>query len=945
MIKITFKIKISTNFNSPFQILVNLDKAFDTDPYIFSKKDVEHEVKFELDKYPKEAKEDPCLILHTYLKRESDSTLLRTGIYKLTFNELMQKAYKYILKIPHEKLIKADIFISNLNIDGDFKHKLKPMIHMTSDMINKNANSVFQYLSDNFNFSRLSKVAIFYREGLLYRMSLLSQLLGNDNKTNEAFWGKILGYMQRNIELLSNYHRGEQKKQIKKPRPLDVKTSWVDLVSYIVTKGYNYRTDYPKDNYSEPYFNKSGDCIANYEKIYTIDGLKKVGDLKVGDVVLSYCFKTKSSVYKPITKIWEKGILPIKRVTFRNGTHVDVTDKHPFWMRLYQGTPSKYEKKYLCDIDLKHKFKRKTPTFKKIPYVIKDYFKLTENHCFLIGFYLADGWKHNYHVHIGSKKVPDLIVPILNDLNIPYSTGITNSNVPYVTILRSKFKNYLKGLKNNSFDMKLYDHLLSLPENKLTQILNGYFEGDGHFHRQGNKFEKIYSTSCEYFADQLLEISLKIGNPLYKYKQEKHQGLGNKPIYRLHDNSKSFFKRNYGYENLSEVSIKSIEDKGVTQMRDFEVQDTHAYVFKNGVIGHNCEDLGLAILHLYSCFIKSKFQNEILEDMRLNAIQYIPFFTFCVTQQKQFGLGGKPSLSGHVLAIFIKKKEFYNRLQDKELQEKMKLDISNSTTDEFPILLGEGTSNVKPYVGDTNYTGYEGEHYSIIRKLFKIKSRINFKEVNDNIGIRVISDPNSSFYSYFGMLFTNYFCQKKVVSSWNKIKKNVYGFICATHNPHGKPFYGINFNNMSTYSPDVRFYSMPQVDADFINISRKNNRYQIPLPKFMYNGNGFEKGNQGENFYNFDYNSKFFKKLRKYKVNGEIKNIMGYNWFSDEDLLNNDIQDKLLDVISSNKLKVHYERQQLNYDTSTHFFIYGKEKDQIPYVEVMPASNKFLEEM
>jgi len=110
---------------------------------------------------------------------------------------------------------------------------------------------------------------------------------------------------------------------------------------------------------------KSGDCMANYEEIWTENGLKKIGDLVVGDIVLSYDFDKQEYCYKPITKIWEKGKLPVYRVTFSNGTWINVTEDHPFWTRTNANLEnpnrrSTYVKTKLQDIDLSKWYKKKS---------------------------------------------------------------------------------------------------------------------------------------------------------------------------------------------------------------------------------------------------------------------------------------------------------------------------------------------------------------------------------------------------------------------------------------------------------------------------------------------------------------------------------------------------------------------------------------------------------
>lgn len=346
---------------------------------------------------------------------------------------------------------------------------------------------------------------------------------------------------------------------------------------------------------------KTGDCVSNYETIYTDSGIKRVGELSVGDQVLSYDFRLGTYCNKKIIKIWEKGNLPLKRVHFRNGQHIDITDNHPLWVRSNQQGKSEYIKQYLKDIDLTKWYKRKVPIAKNIPYEIKDISWISEDLCFVIGHYLAEGWCSKGKVGSSGYDLIEQIIPILEKNNIPFREGRNGDNVPMINFLKSPLKEYLKILKKNSFDIHLPEELFHLPMPKLQKLLDGIYLGDGHWgnypDKRGflsNKAE-CYTTSCENFARDIQRIGLQLGKSYHIWKQNNHQGAGTKPIYRITFNSNSHFLRDHGYPDISEVSISYIEDKGTTAMRDFEVEDTHTFVFMNGIISHQCEDGALLI--------------------------------------------------------------------------------------------------------------------------------------------------------------------------------------------------------------------------------------------------------------------------------------------------------------------------------------------------------------
>lgn len=337
--------------------------------------------------------------------------------------------------------------------------------------------------------------------------------------------------------------------------------------------------------------NKNG--ISIYEEIYTKEGIKKIGDLNVYDMVLSYALKKKEFYYKLINKIDEKGTLDLYRVLFRNGQTIDVSKDQPFWIRQTRMISS-YKKSCLRNVDLSIWWKRKTPIAKKIPYQIKDIKWLTEDLCYVIGHYLAEGWKGKTgKVCSSGHELPDIIEPILDKYKIPYSKYLNTAGVPCIRLLNSVFKHFIRRLKTNSFDIHLTEDIFHLPKKKLSAIINGFYLGDGHWgnypDKRGYKSHKqeVYSTSSEKLAGDFQRIGLQLGKSFHIWKQTDHKGTGEKPIYRITHNPKSHFLKDYGYPNISEVSIREFERIGKVHMRDFEVADTNTFVFKNGIIGHS----------------------------------------------------------------------------------------------------------------------------------------------------------------------------------------------------------------------------------------------------------------------------------------------------------------------------------------------------------------------
>ncbi len=349
----------------------------------------------------------------------------------------------------------------------------------------------------------------------------------------------------------------------------------------------------------ETYYGGLGDCVAGYETIYTDKGLIPIKDINIGDKVLSYDFDKQKYKYKPVLNKWYKGELQINRVHFRNGSTIDLSEKHKMIHRTLQ-KESKYNISYLKDIDLTKWWKRKVPVVIKIPYTIKDIDWLDDDLAFVVGHFLAEGWTGKSKVDTSGYEINDFITPILEKHNIPFTEYNNSNGVPCLRFLKSEFKDFLKSLKNNSFIMPGLNKLSNLPINKLQSILNGLFVGDGHY-RIKNYGLKQYSTVSDDLMIFIRDVYYKIGTPVYTYKQLNHQGLGNTPIWRIDVNPHSNFNINYGYNNISEVSIFNIEKLDTTDMYDIEIADTHNFILSNGVITHNCEDS--TILWVTACKI------------------------------------------------------------------------------------------------------------------------------------------------------------------------------------------------------------------------------------------------------------------------------------------------------------------------------------------------------
>lgn len=592
--QIEFDISYKSSLNNIYQYIIRLDKSFHTKSVIVKKPNKVNKICFQSSKIYPESRDNPCLIIESYSKR--NQTWIRSHIFKQSLYVLKNEKN---IKIANSNFI---ISIQNFKITGKFDHIVNADISdINNEYIDNYSQSVFLFL-DKFKQDRLQKVAIFYRDDLLHKMDMLSQLIVTPEicmvNTNPEAWLNLYEKMVESIDVLQDMELSTINRRImKRPRKI-TKDSYhfVDLIMYIPTKGYNYRSDFPRDNYSEPYFNKIGDC----------------------------------------------------------------------------------------------------------------------------------------------------------------------------------------------------------------------------------------------------------------------------------------------------------------------------------------EDLTLAAIHFYYYFVNCKLPRTdkylpliTHQDM---AMQFIPFFTFCITGGAKAGTSGIPNAaSGHICAYFISKYWFMQKLEDKKLVALMQKDKSIKKISR-KYLIGESTNLVSPYIEDYNFTGFDPDTLSVFQKMLQITKQLNFKNLSDYATVRVISNPNATFYEFFGLIFTSYFYNMMANASYVP-----YGFVCATKGEKNKLHYGISFEDFDSFDPNIAFYTLPPIPKDHIRMSRINSRYQIPPPTFKMVKGKFERSESSTSpmFYSYNFNTIFFKELENYKLKDySAHKLLAYAFISDEDIFYTDLQIQILNFLKENNIKIKYIRQKLNYDTNTHLFLF-----------------------
>ena len=545
---------------------------------------------------------------------------------------------------------------------------------------------------------------------------------------------------------------------------------------------------------------------------------------------------------------------------------------------------------------------------------------------------------------------------ILENIHKKKDYVIYHTNKPMYRILISGFE--IKGDFKHDLSPQL-DQIVSKSIDEISSSMYYYLDNNFDFSRL-DKVAIFYRDDLMYRMDLLSQLIIKHAE-----------------VYSNQDAWLNLFgKLEEAYEFVKDMETATLNTKIMKKPRPIDVKtswvDLICYIVTRGYnyrtdypkdnysepstnkIG-DCEDLSLVILAFYQLFTKCDFSKdkkyEILMEMQRYARRYIPFFTFCLTGSQQFGAAASVpnSSSGHICTFYISKVSYMNRLKDDNLKRLMlmkdKVNIVHKKGDHH-YLIGESTNLVRPYIEDSNYDGFDPVTFSTLQKMLQIQNIVSYETVDDNVSVRVISDPNSDFYRKFGMLFTPYFY------NLDPKRKNVYyGVVCATKNTQRgkKPFYGIDFEDFNSFSDNMCFYPLPPLPDQFVKLSENMSRYQTPLTLFKFGKNGFESSiaEGSELFYpKFKVDKDFNKKLQKFNMSIELNGqyeMRAYSYLSDEDMKSENIKQSLLQFLELNDIKMKYIIQELNHDTNTHLFgFYKKKQNPISYVNIVPVSNKFL---
>jgi intein/homing endonuclease len=402
------------------------------------------------------------------------------------------------------------------------------------------------------------------------------------------------------------------------------------------------------------------DCVVPDTLITTNGGIKMIKDINVGDMVLTH-----KGRYRKVLKVGNRHSDYIYKIKSNNKLDLSITNNHELFLfekKNYTNKDRKLkflkEQKWLSiddGIDIKKHYTAFIPNqeVKNLNYIdlyeycdkkkfiiknkkiysiingninhlnptqnpINRYLEIDNDMCYIFGYYLAEGSRNEHQINFSSHINERLLRKKVNDIFInlglfPFKTNGLPRNSGRITISSKILSNFFKVF-GKSDDKKLPNFCNFLPDDKLRNIIYGYFMGDGGFSQKGIRSFSISPSISFFIYESLVKLGYKPS--LKKQNQTKKTTYPNSKKYGYVVNVNDYDKndilsymeesilidKNIEYPlNVSDKKSyqKSIDNYLIGKIRNIEkieyndivynleVDDDNSYV-ANGVIVHNC---------------------------------------------------------------------------------------------------------------------------------------------------------------------------------------------------------------------------------------------------------------------------------------------------------------------------------------------------------------------
>ncbi len=370
-------------------------------------------------------------------------------------------------------------------------------------------------------------------------------------------------------------------------------------------------------------------CLSKDSLIYTETGLKKITEIKVGELVYAFDQKTHKLVLKKCSGVFDNGIKKVYEIeTFHH--NIKATGNHPFLVvnKLPKGKPNTLIWKTLEElkkgdqvITLKKLNVGKPFVFEKIQISKKGDYKVnvindvkipeksTTDLMLFLGLYLGDGWIRNKgeigfalpEKTEGREKCISICKKIFG-----FKTITADKTYIYMNSINiTKFIESL-GFNNGAKNKIIPSWIYTIPDEQKEAFIEGLLLSDGYIYKKKKESCRYVSASKELVLRLRLLLqtlnyrvgkittqktekgTLVVGKKLLKDSEYYYICFSKKDDWNITKYPTQYKYQNFliGNENFDTEIIKNIKEFGKEQTYDLRVEGEHNFI-ADGIVVHN----------------------------------------------------------------------------------------------------------------------------------------------------------------------------------------------------------------------------------------------------------------------------------------------------------------------------------------------------------------------
>lgn len=352
-------------------------------------------------------------------------------------------------------------------------------------------------------------------------------------------------------------------------------------------------------------------CFVKGSLVSTPDGYREISTIKEGDLVYSDSMKIRK-----VTKTFKTpyngdliglGVTGMSNYLISTPCHPhkvkdkgyqkanDIIENEDYLVMPFNN-PGDVEEIYTHEVELLHN-KSKTGLYKHSQ-------TLTENDCFVIGYFIGNGWymknsDHRVCFSIPNHKVND-ILPKIRDfvkVNLKSDTGTVSTFDTRSEKLGPLFEQFGHTAANKHFP----EWIFKLPDSLKKQLLNGLTESDGCKDSVGNISITTVSRALGLGIQRLAgSLGFKVGISFQRRPDEtiiENRIVKQQNTYvirfkmdKTFNDKRNLFEGKTRYSMVTEKTTLSFHSDAEKFVYNLEVEEDHTYIVDN-VATHNCHTL------------------------------------------------------------------------------------------------------------------------------------------------------------------------------------------------------------------------------------------------------------------------------------------------------------------------------------------------------------------